>query len=137
PANLPRADFVHWVLVDVPASVTELAAGSCCDGVTPGGKRGPSGPAGSRQGINDYTSWFEGDAEMGGTYLGYDGPAPPWNDERVHHYHFRVFALDVDRLDLGDRFTRADVEAAMAGHVLASAELVGTYSLRTPGHHPG
>ena len=66
---------------------------------------------------------------MAGDYLGYDGPCPPWNDERLHHYHFRLFALDVETLELPVNYTLADLNAAMDGHVLAEAELVGTYSL--------
>jgi Raf kinase inhibitor-like YbhB/YbcL family protein len=126
--DLPRTDFVHWVMVDLPASCTELAEGSCGEGVVARGKQDPPGPAGSRQGVNDYTGWFAGDADMGGTYKGYDGPCPPWNDELLHHYAFRVYALDVERLDVDGDFTAADVKAAMAGHVLAEAELVGTYT---------
>lgn len=128
PADLPRTEFVHWLLLDVPASCSEIAAGSCSDGVTARGKSEPAGPEGSRQGVNDYTGWFEGDAGMGGTYLGYDGPGPPWNDARVHHYHFRVLALDVARLDVPDAFGLADVRAALEGHVLAEAEIVGCYT---------
>ncbi len=128
PADLPRTEFAHWVMVDVPADCRALEAGACGRGVVPRGKVDPSGPAPSRQGQNDYTSWFAGDAEMAGTYLGYDGPGPPWNDERLHHYHFQVHALDVARLAVEGAFTLADVRAAMGGHVLASAELVGTYT---------
>ena len=127
--DLPRADFHHWVMVDIAPSVSGLAAGECSGEVTPGGKQSPAGPEGVRQGINDYTSWFSGDAQMGGDYLGYDGPAPPWNDERVHRYHFQLYALDLERLGVEGRFTAADVRQAMEGHVLAEAELVGTYTL--------
>lgn len=129
PAGQPRGEFVHWLLVNLPADQRSIAAGSCSDGVTPRGKRMPDGPAGSRQGGNDYTSWFAGDTDMAGDYLGYDGPCPPWNDERIHHYHFRLYALDLPSLDLPERFTLADMRAAIAGHVLAEAELVGTYTL--------
>ncbi|MDA1266517.1 MAG: YbhB/YbcL family Raf kinase inhibitor-like protein [Planctomycetota bacterium] len=128
PADLPRTEFVHWLLVDVPATQTELAAGACSEGVTAGGKSDPAGPAGSRQGVNDFTGWFAGDVDMGGTYLGYDGPAPPWNDERLHHYHFEVIALDVERLDLPEGFDIAQLRAALAGHELARARLTGTYT---------
>ena len=58
-----------------------------------------------RQGLNDYTGWFAGDAQMGGDYYGYDGPYPPFNDLRGHRYFFRLFALDVGTLDLPARFT--------------------------------
>ena len=81
------------------------------------------------QGVNDYTGWFAGDADMGGDYLGYDGPCPPWNDARLHHYHFKLHALDVAALSLRHGFTLAELRAAMAGRVLAEAELIGTYSL--------
>jgi hypothetical protein len=129
PVEQPRADFVHWVLVDIPADVRAIAAGSCSDGVTAHGKRGPNGPQGARQGLNDYTGWFAGNADMDGDYLGYDGPYPPFNDLRLHRYFFRLFALDVARLDLPERFTAADVFAAMHGHVLDEASVQGSYSL--------
>jgi len=128
PEDLPRTEFVHWLMVDVRSDVGELAEGACCEGVTPGGKQAPPGPPGARQGRNDFTGWFAGDADMGGTYLGYDGPAPPWNDERLHHYHFEVVALDVEHLDLPDGFDLAALRAAMDGHVLDRARLTGTYT---------
>lgn len=127
-ADLPRGDFVHWVLVDLAPDCPGLDEAACSDGVTPHGKSDPPGPAGARQGRNDYTAWFAGDDDMQGTYLGYDGPAPPWNDERVHHYHFRLYALDVARLPVDGAFTVEQVLAAMDGHVLDQAELVGTFT---------
>lgn len=127
-ADLPRANFYHWSMVDIAPDVTELAAGLCSQEVTPGGKQDPAGPAGTRQGVNDYTSWFASDPDMGGTYKGYDGPAPPWNDERVHHYHFRLYALDVERCAVEGDFSCNDVEEATKGRVLAEAEIVGSYT---------
>ncbi|HUS23572.1 MAG TPA: YbhB/YbcL family Raf kinase inhibitor-like protein [Candidatus Binatia bacterium] len=129
PASLPRADFVHWVLVDVPAAVQQLEEGACSRGVVPRGKQELKGPAGSRQGLNDYTGWFKGDKDMEGTYRGYDGPCPPWNDERPHRYRFEVHALDLDRCPVSGDFTAADVKRAIQGHVLASAALTGVYAL--------
>lgn len=129
PADQPRCDFVHWLLADIPASADEIAAGSCSDGFTAHGKRNPPGPAGSSQGLNDYTGWFAGDADMAGDYFGYDGPFPPPNDLRLHRYFFRLFALDVETLDLPERFTAADLHRAMHGHVLAETAIYGTYSL--------
>ena len=129
PADQPRTDFVHWVMADIPAAVDGIAAGSASDGVTKAGKRDPSGPEGSRQGLNDYTGWFAGDPDMGGDWLGYDGPYPPANDLRLHRYVFRLFALDTGRLQLPERFTAADVFRAMHGHVLAEAATWGGYSL--------
>jgi Raf kinase inhibitor-like YbhB/YbcL family protein len=127
---LARVDFFHWVLVDIPASVTQIAAGSHSEGVTPRGKRPGPAPGGEgRQGVNDYTGWFAGDPDMRGDYGGYDGPCPPWNDEIVHHYHFTIYALDVESLDLSGNFTGQDALAAMQGHVLDQASWVGTYTL--------
>jgi Raf kinase inhibitor-like YbhB/YbcL family protein len=129
PASLPRVDFFHWLLLDIPPSVHELAAGSQGDGVVPRGRPGPQAPHGLRHGINDYTGWFANDANMKGNYYGYDGPCPPWNDSIVHHYVFTVYALDVPRLDVRGDLTGANVRAALAGHVLAQAHLTGTYTL--------
>ena len=129
PASLPRAEFFHWVMVDIPLECRELGGGSCADGVVAHGKRNPFGPPGAGQGINDFTGWFAGDAAMAGDYYGYDGPCPPWNDDLLHHYHFRIHALDVRSLGVSGRFTPADAKAAMQGHVLAEAALTGTYTL--------
>ena len=128
PVAHPRGDFVHWAVVDIPAGVDAIAAGSCSDGITPHGK--PAGSdAGGRRGLNDYTGWFAGNDAMGGDYFGYDGPYPPPHDARVHRYFFRVFALDVANLDLPAAFTAADVFRAIHGHLLDEASTYGTYSL--------
>lgn len=129
PADLPRVDFFHWVLVDIPASKTEIEEGEFSTGVTPRGKAGPHAPGGTRQGINDYTGWFAADHDMSGDYYGYDGPCPPWNDSIVHHYVFTVYALDVPKVDVEGKFTGADVRRAIEKHVLAHATLTGTYTL--------
>lgn len=129
PADLPRVDFTHWLMVDIPPTCTTIAAGAVSDGVTPRGKRAPAGPPGSRQGRNDYTGWFASDPGMAGEYFGYDGPCPPWNDSLPHHYRFRIYALDVPRLDLPGVFGWAELQAALRGHVLDEAEWFGVYSL--------
>lgn len=129
PVEQPRTEFVHWVAVNLPADLREIAEGSASDGVVAKGKQQPPGLDGARQGLNSYTDWFAGDAAMGGDYHGYDGPYPPANDLRVHRYFFRLFALDVASLDVPARFTAADALRAMQGHVLAEASLHGTYSL--------
>ena len=135
PADLPRVEFVHWLMANIPRECGELAVGACSDGITTRGKRAPVGPPGSVQGVNDFTGWFAGDKDMAGTYLGYDGPCPPWNDALLHHYHFVLSALDVAALPLPLGFDLAALRAAMRGHVLAEAALVGTYTLN-PAVHP-
>ena len=129
PVEHPRGQFIHCVMGEIAAMQREMAIGSCSDGITAKGKSSPAGPAGARQGLNDYTGWFAGNAEMGGDYYGYDGPYPPFNDLRLHRYFFRLFALDVEQLELPQRFTAADAFRAMHGHVLGEASLYGTYSL--------
>ena len=129
PVEQPRGDFIHWTMIDIAADARQIEAGSCSDGITPKGKRTPPGPPGARQGLNDYTGWFAGDADMGGEYFGYDGPYPPFNDLRTHRYFFRLFALDVEKLEVAERFTAADVLREMHGHVLGEALVHGTYTL--------
>jgi hypothetical protein len=129
PASLARTDFHHWAMVDIAPTASEIEAGACADGIVARGKQAPPGPAGSRQGLNDYTLWFAGDDEMGGQYSGYDGPCPPWNDELLHHYHFVLYATDLARCPVEGAFTGQQVAQAIAGHVLAEARLTGTYAL--------
>jgi Raf kinase inhibitor-like YbhB/YbcL family protein len=129
PKSLPRAEFFHWAIVDIPASVTEIAAGACSSGIIAGGKKQLPGPAGSRQGINDYTSWFANDADMAGTYRGYDGPCPPWNDELPHRYHFTVYALSSERAPVADEFKASETLQAIKPLVLAEARITGTYAI--------
>ncbi len=128
PSKLKRVKFYHWVLVDIPASFTSLDAGADSDGVTAGGKPPGPGKVGVR-GLNNYTDWFASDEKMKGNYAGYDGPCPPWNDTRRHHYHFTVYALDVPSLGLTGTFRAPDVLKAMRRHVLAKGQTTGVYAL--------
>jgi hypothetical protein len=97
----PRMTWVHWVLYNVPPSAPGLA-----EGVAPGDL-----PAGTRQGLNDWRR------------TGYGGPCPPIGR---HRYFHKLYALDTVLPDQG-KPTKAALEQAMKGHVLASTELVGTY----------
>ncbi len=99
-----RGTWVHWVLYDVPATATSLPSG-----VAKAGKH----PSGGVQGKNDYGE------------LGWGGPAPP-RGHGVHHYVFRLYALDT-KLGLPSGKSRSELETAMKGHVLAEAKLTGTY----------
>ncbi|HUG59375.1 MAG TPA: YbhB/YbcL family Raf kinase inhibitor-like protein [Candidimonas sp.] len=129
PSDLPRVDFYHWALVDIPATTTSIAEGAYSDGITPRGKAGPLALDGTRQGVNDYTGWFAADRDMNGDYFGYDGPCPPWNDSIVHRYIFTVYALDIAELPFEGKFTGSDVISAIQGHVLAQASITGMYTL--------
>lgn len=95
----PKTTWVHWVLYDIPPSVTALPHG------------GQPLPAGVREGLNDWGR------------PGYGGPCPPVGR---HRYFFKLYALDRN-LPALPRPTKAAVEQGMQGHVLAQAELMGTY----------
>jgi Raf kinase inhibitor-like YbhB/YbcL family protein len=97
--------FVHWVLFNIPASVTKLEAGA--------GAKKDAG-VGATHGHNDYG------------FAGFGGAAPPPGDP-PHHYHLAVYALDLDRLDLDETTTYAKLRFTIRGHVLAIGELVGTF----------
>jgi Raf kinase inhibitor-like YbhB/YbcL family protein len=101
--DAPRGTWVHWVLFNIPAEVRGLAEG------VPGDVELADG---ARHGENDF----------GGP--GYGGPCPPGG---THRYFFKLYALD-QVLDLAALATKAELEAAMQGHLLAQAELMGTYS---------
>jgi Raf kinase inhibitor-like YbhB/YbcL family protein len=110
PADMPRKHFYHWVQVDIPPTVTEF----------------PEGPAGKAQpGLGGQSSYGSRGSDEG---MGYDGPCPPWNDERLHHYHFIVYALDVPTLGLRGHFSGEQAKEAMQGHILAKGEVVGSYA---------
>ena len=125
----PRVRFAHWLIADIPADVHEIAEGADGDGFVAHGK--PPGPTavGGISGANGYGGLFEGNADLEGTYGGWDGPFPPWNDEHVHHYVTTVFALEVEHVGLEAGFTLEALEAAIDGRVLARAEIVPTYTL--------
>ncbi len=101
--DAPAGTWVHWVCYDIPASVTSLA-----ESIPPAHTL----PCGGRQGTNDFHK------------IGYGGPCPPGG---THRYFFKILALDA-MLDLPSGRTKRDVERAAKGHVLATGELIGTYS---------
>ena len=133
PADLPRVDFFHWLLADIPATTSAIPEGAFSSGFVARGKPGPQvavpGFNGARQGVNDFTGWFAGNVELAGDYFGYDGPYPPWNDSLIHHYVFTLYALAVARAPVEGRFNGAELRRAIDGHVLAEAMHSGTYTL--------
>lgn len=100
----PKRVWLHWLLYNIPADVSELPEGASPRALPPG----------AREGVND-----SGD-------VGWGGPCPPIGR---HRYFHRLHALDAMLPDLGDDADRKALERAMAGHVLATAELMGTYQL--------
>jgi Raf kinase inhibitor-like YbhB/YbcL family protein len=100
----PKTTWVHWVLYDIPVTARGLPEGA-----------NPL-PPGTRQGRNDWKR------------TGYGGPCPPTGR---HRYFHKLYALDTVLGDLGEP-TKASVEAAMRGHVVAEANLVGTYQKGDP-----
>ncbi|HET6725314.1 MAG TPA: YbhB/YbcL family Raf kinase inhibitor-like protein [Gammaproteobacteria bacterium] len=99
--DAPSGTFVHWVLYNLPASVTHLEAGVTLD----------QGAYGASFGVNS-----RGDAA-------YTGMCPP---SGVHHYHFKLYALDTSLPDQG-HMTKAELLDAVRGHQVGMTELVGVY----------
>jgi Raf kinase inhibitor-like YbhB/YbcL family protein len=97
----PKTTWVHWVLYNVPPYTTGL----------PEGITSTTLPGGTCEGLNDWKR------------TGYGGPCPPLGR---HRYFHKLYALDTVLPDL-DQPTKAELERALEGHVLARAELVGTY----------
>jgi Raf kinase inhibitor-like YbhB/YbcL family protein len=97
----PRMTWVHWLLYNLPADLSGLPEGITAADL----------PAGAQEGLNDWTR------------SGYGGPCPPIGR---HRYFHRLYALDTV-LDGLNKPTRAQLDSAMKGHILAQAQLVGTY----------
>lgn len=102
--------WVHWVIYQLSPDLTSLPEG------LPATPR-LTNPLSALQGRNSWTS---------GRTIGYRGPAPP-PGHGVHHYHFRLYALDA-QLKLGPGADKRALLSAMRGHVLGEGELVGTYA---------
>jgi Raf kinase inhibitor-like YbhB/YbcL family protein len=99
--DAPSGTFRHWGAYDIPASARSIA----------------SGQAIGSEVANDFGK------------PGYGGPCPP-KGHGPHHYHFKLFALDVDKLGLGPSAKIADVENAATQHAIARGELIGIYERR-------
>lgn len=126
-AEAPRQIVTHWVLVDIPLKVTSLSAGGEGDKLTPKGKPQLATDHG-RRGLNDYGRFMAGNPEMAGDYAGFDGPCPPWNDQRIHHYTLTVYALSVDRLPVEGKFDGAAMLQAIQPYVLGKGSTQAIYS---------
>jgi Raf kinase inhibitor-like YbhB/YbcL family protein len=102
--DAPVGTWVHWVIFDLPGDAR---------GLTEGIAKQPELPNGARQGTNDFRK------------IGYGGPCPP--PGKPHRYFFKLYALDA-KLSLKAGATKAEVEKAMQGHILAQGEWMGRYS---------
>ena len=100
----PKLTWVHWVLYGIRATADSL----------PRAARAGQLPEGTHEGLNDWKR------------PGYGGPCPPVGR---HRYFHKLYALDIELPDLG-RPTKANLEGAMKGHVLGTAQLMGTYERR-------
>lgn len=102
--DAPGGTWWHWILINIPASVTQLSEAA---------SRSKNLPAGSFEGKNDFEK------------LGYNGPMPPKGQN--HHYQFKVVALDA-KLTLSPGCTKQQYESAIKGHIIGQGYLIGTYS---------
>lgn len=102
--DAPSGTFMHWGAYDIPANLQQLSEGA--------GSRDPG--AALQMAVNDF-----GNAR-------YDGPQPP-PGHGTHHYHFRLFALDVPKLDMPSNCAVEEVLEAAEDHALEEAEFVGTF----------
>lgn len=96
--DAPRKTWTHWVVYNIPSECIESQEGKS--------------PTGSLEGNGDYN------------VIGYKGPCPP---SGLHHYHFKLYALDT-KLNLEQGASKEEVEKAMNSHIIATSELIGTYS---------
>ena len=108
--DAPTPDpWVHWVIFGLAPTLSELPAGLPKSAVL-------EEPIRAKQGRN---SWSDGQT------IGYRGPMPP-PGHGVHHYHFKIYALD-QNLQLDAGADKKQLVSAMQGHILATGELIGTY----------
>jgi Raf kinase inhibitor-like YbhB/YbcL family protein len=101
--DAPKGTWVHWVLYNLPGESVELAQGV---------PQLPELPSGARQGRNDFGE------------IGYNGPCPP--PGKPHRYYFRLYALDI-LLTLPHGVSRAELDRAMADHIVGQGTLMGVY----------
>lgn len=120
--DMPRQDFYHWIALNIPADVQSIGEGL--------GKPVSKTQTPWISGINDYPKFMKITESLStaGRFAGYDGPCPPWNDERVHHYHFKVYALN-RVLDVPVNIHGKEAAELIQSNILAEGEAVGTYAL--------
>ncbi|MEZ5690106.1 MAG: YbhB/YbcL family Raf kinase inhibitor-like protein [Rickettsiales bacterium] len=126
--DFPRKNFYHWIVTDIPVSVTELKEGegkNIAQNLS-AGKELFSYKNGGVPAINDYASFMKDKPRT--EFLGYDGPCPPWNDSRIHNYHFTIYALDTEKLDTDNVSSNEELANKIAANSIAKGIIVGTYS---------
>lgn len=105
--NGPKANepFVHWLVYDIPGTTTKLAQGESFQSIS------------AHQGMTDFRQSH------------YNGPYPP-KGSGMHHYHFKLYALDIEQLAVNNNSEKATIIKAMQGHVLAQAEIIGLFEIK-------
>ena len=101
--DAPSGTFRHWAMYNIPASETGLPEGAS-----------GQGRSGAGEGVNGFRN------------TRYDGPQPP-KGHGPHHYHFRLAALDVQRLDMPASAKAEDIWAKAQPHIIAEAEMIGVH----------
>lgn len=119
PADQKRQDFVHYALIDIPANTNKIEAG------TGRGSKKTKESVGIA-GVNDYAV-FMPDAKPE-DYIGWDGMCPPWNDERIHHYNFIVYAFKTKTIGLKDNFKASEAYNLAKENAVVEARIIGTYT---------
>lgn len=104
--DAPIGTFVHWVLWNFPVNGSSVK-------IPEGIRKVEKLPDGTMQGYNDFGK------------IGYNGPCPP-KGHGVHHYHFKVYAVN-NVLELKGKITKKELEKALSGKILAQAEIIGLY----------
>lgn len=120
PADMKRQNFYHWLAFNIPTHTSRLSAGK-------GTGKDKSPLSAGKEWVNDYAAFHKDTPAT--IFTGYDGPCPPWNDARLHHYHIQLHALDVEVLTPATNATPKEVAALIERHSIAQSKVTGTYTL--------
>lgn len=123
--DFPRKNFYHWVVINIPANVSSFSEGEGKEVIMNSFPNKP--PFSYKNGgiplINDFSG-----GKNAPEFAGYDGPCPPWNDARLHHYRFTVYALSQEKLEIDKNATLANIVSTIQHKSIGKGEIVGTYS---------
>lgn len=117
PAEMKRQNFVHWLMCNIDKDINQLPTGLFNKNVANRSLLNINPVCG----ITDYSKYVDNP-------LGYWGPCSPYNDLRLHRYIFRLYALNVEKLDLNEGFNFTQLNDSMKGKILAQANAGGIYT---------